>query len=141
MMPPPPKVCPVSPVPVPLPALELPPDVEPPLVSVLPVGLVVGLVLPVGPVLEAGLAVVVGLLAVGLDDPKMEPPPGEEPNALPAGEAPAIPFPPLGPVPASVDPARGCPKKPIAVGVLFCPKAMAFHSSLPVVGSMYFLRR
>lgn len=51
--------------------------------------------------------------------------------------------PPLGPVPAMVEaePARGWPKKPIAVGALFCPKRMGFQSSLPVMGSMYFLRR
>ena len=59
------------------------------------------------------------------------------------GEAPLIPLPPLGPVPAMVEaePARGWPKKPMAVGVLFWPKRMGFQSSLPVMGSMYFLRR
>ena len=49
--------------------------------------------------------------------------------------------PPLGPMPAMVVPASGWPKKPIAVGVLFWPYRTGFQSSLPVTGSMYFLRR
>src|SRR5208337_3878449 len=35
----------------------------------------------------------------------------------------------------------GCPKKPMTVGALFWPKKTGFQSSLPVVGSAYFLRR
>src|ERR1035438_3515180 len=56
----------------------------------------------------------------------------EEPNALPAGVAPARP----GPARPS-----GCPKKPMAIGALFCPNRMGFQSSLPVIGSVYRLRK
>jgi hypothetical protein len=64
----------------------------------------------------------------------------DEPKGLPPGEV-MLPlfgmFPPLGPMPAIVPPVlRGWPKKPIAVGTLFCPNMTGFQSSLPVIGSM-----
>src|SRR5208337_348193 len=46
-----------------------------------------------------------------------------------------------GPTPAIVERPIGCPKKPMAVGALFWPYRTGFQSSLPVVGSAYFLRR
>lgn len=147
IIPAPPKVWPLRPVPVLLVLEELL------LVSVLPVAPDVALV-PLGLVV-----LVLGVLV--LLEPRMELPLGEEPKLLdeepkplpdevpkllddepkPLPEEPPTPFPPLGPVPASVEPAIGCPKKPIAVGVLFCPKRTGFQSSLPVVGSIYRLRR
>src|ERR1700722_13862470 len=55
-----------------------------------------------------------------------------------------VPTPP-GPTPARGPPMprppSGWPKKPIARGALFWPIMMGFQSSLPVIGSMYFLRR
>jgi hypothetical protein len=39
------------------------------------------------------------------------------------------------------EPASGCPKNPMAVGHLFWPNRIGFQSSLPVVGSTYFLRK
>lgn len=37
-------------------------------------------------------------------------------------------------------PPIACPKKPMTVGALFWPNRTGFQSSLPVVGSAYFLR-
>src|ERR1035437_1940787 len=62
------------------------------------------------------------------------------------------PMPPLHKVPCEVFPPKGlagqppvppigCPKKPMTVGALFWPYRTGFQSSLPVVGSVYFLRR
>src|SRR4051812_48244398 len=55
-------------------------------------------------------------------------------------------LPPPGPAPAITAPLNpaapsGCPKNPIASGVFCCPNMMGFQSSLPVMGSTYFLRR
>jgi len=132
MIPAPPKLFPVSPVPevaeVVVPEIELLPDP----------------VLPVVPLAEAVLAAA-ELSLVPLAEPVAEVESLlEEPelmNELPSEEAPVMVFPPLDPIPARVDPAIGCPKKPITVGALFWPNWIAFHSSLPVVGSTYFLRR
>src|SRR5271157_889904 len=52
-----------------------------------------------------------------------------------------VPGAPGGPTPAIVERPSGCPKKPMAVGALFWPYRTGFQSSLPVVGSLYFLRR
>ena len=63
------------------------------------------------------------------------PPPAELlPNELGVTELPT----PPGPTPASVDPPvppMGCPKNPYE-GVLFSPKWIRCHSSLPVMGSL-----
>src|ERR1035437_1518487 len=130
MMPAPPKVCPLRPVSVP----ELP--VEP----------VVAL-----PLVPAPPEVPVGLPAVGAGEPGLagelvEPMRELLPMDEPDPEPPLIPFPPLGPIPAITEPpaepapAIGWPKKP-SVWVLAWPKRMGFQSSLPVMGSGYFLRR
>ena len=66
-----------------------------------------------------------------LDEPKLEEPRPEEPRPL---------LPQPMPPPPNVL-AMGLPKKPKAVGCLFWPMWMGFHSSFPVEGSMYFLRR
>src|ERR1035438_8121975 len=47
----------------------------------------------------------------------------------------------VGPMPVIDVPPRGCPKKPMDIGALFWPNRTGFQSSLPVVGSAYFLRR
>ena len=98
---------------------------EPPEVSV-PV-VAPGLPEPVAPVEEVWLL-------PDSEEPKMELPPKELP---PVFEVPANP-PPLGPMPARVEalPARGWPKKPMAVGVLLWPNRMGFQSSWPVMGSL-----
>ena len=54
-------------------------------------------------------------------EPNAELLPLEAPKLLPRVEAPATPFAPPGPMPPSVAPASGWPKKPIAVGALFWP--------------------
>src|SRR5579863_7146582 len=96
-----------------------------------------------------GLAPVVwpppALGSVGLP-PASDMPPDKSVPAPPLGLAPAMPLPPCGPVPASGEPPMptppsGWPKKPMARGALFCPNMTGFQSSLPVMGSMYFLRR
>ena len=150
IMPAPPKVCPVRPVllpELPLVALVLAAEVLLlpllALLSELPLALppVESAVLPVAAAGEFVLAPKLLLapdalalpLAPKLLDPKNE--------LLPADEAPATPFPPLGPMPATVEPVSGCPKKPIAVGALFWPNRTGFQSSTPVIGSVYLLRR
>src|SRR6185437_814529 len=64
---------------------------------------------------------------------------------LPMGLLGSVPGPPPGPVP-SIGPhplvgPRGSPKNPMAMGALFWQYRIGFQSSLPVVGSMYLLRR
>ena len=75
------------------------------------------------------------------DDPKLEGEPNPE-ELEP--DPPFIPPFPLGPMPPAIippdPPVSGWPKKP-RVCVLACPHRTGFQSSLPVVGSMYFLRR
>ena len=150
MMPAPPKVCPVWPEPVPEPLLpdELVPELTVPVPPVLP------LAPPLSPVEPEPLPEVpvegVKPLPVS-DEEKIEVPPkgevepeGPEPPKVEVPAGPLIaPLPPLGPTPAMVEalPESGWPKKPIAVGVLFWPYRTGFQSSLPVMGSMYFLRR
>src|SRR5579872_2129093 len=138
MMPAPPKVWPDRPEPEPEPLV--PPEPKAPVAPVEPA-------LPELSVDPGVPAELVPLIPVS-DDPKLELPPGElEPKGEfekpPAVEAPAIPLPPEGPTPARVAalPARGWPKNPITVGVLFWPNMTGFQSSLPVIGSVYFLRR
>src|SRR5581483_5447386 len=131
MMPAPPKVCPNEVPLVLLPDVVLLP-LPPPLVEEVDE-------LSEDPVDEVG--VVDGELGndgfiVGFGDPKGEDVPPLSPLA------PLSPLPPLGPMPASALPvARGCPKNPMAIGTLFCPKRTGFQSSLPVIGSIYRLRR
>src|SRR5580698_2305348 len=141
MTPAPPKVWPVWPVaPVPLPVAPggvLPLESEP-LVGVPPVELLLVLELSVGP---EGVAVV---LLFELDESKEEPlpTPGEPNPPTPAPFIPGTPLPPLGPMPPIELPvASGCPKNPMAMGTLFWPNMIGFQSSLPVIGSIYFLRR
>lgn len=163
MMPPPPKVCPVRPVPDPVPVPE--PELSPPAFE------------PVVPELPDELeesVEVSSALATGEEqpdepnpepddpkdepedpndepeDPKEEPDDPEEPNVEPEPDEPNMellpvevgqlrPKPP--PMPPMVEPMIGCPKNPIAVGALFWPRWMGFQSSLPVIGSVYLLRR
>src|SRR5271157_361522 len=137
MMPPPPKVCPVGPVPDPVEELPLGAfESVLPVAPVLPDPLEESVELPVAPEASVGQpAAPVGAPVVEPDDPENELPPLDEPAPLPAVEG------LLSPVP--MHPGMfpiGWPKKP-SVGVLFWPKRMIFHSSLPVVGSIYFLRR
>lgn len=47
----------------------------------------------------------------------------------------------LQPMMPIVEPASGTPKNPNAVGALFWPKWIGRQSSLPVMGSLYLLRR
>jgi len=50
--------------------------------------------------------------------------------------------PPLKPALAvAPTPSSGSPKKPMAVGALFCPRRIGFQSSFPVIGSAYRFRR
>ena len=115
MMPAPPKVWPVRPVVVVVPEFPLAPVPLAPARGELPDP-------PDGSV---------GLEGVGADgdepipellEPKGELVPKEDPDP-PIVELPVIPLPPVGPVPAIVEaePARGWPKNPMAVGVLFWP--------------------
>ena len=85
------------------------------------------LVPPAAPAAELASAGVPALF-----DPESELAPTEEPSAPPAGFTPARP----GPARPS-----GFPKKPRASGALFCPNRMGFQSSLPVIGSVYRLRK
>ena len=159
MIPAPPKVCPVRPEPVLpdelVPELDVPVVVAPAVVPVLPVLPVVPLVPPLS-LDPAPLPDVPDVDVEPLplsDEEKIEAPPKgelepvefEPPNVeVPADPLfPLRPLPPLGPTPAIVVawPESGWPKKPIAVGVLFWPNRTGFQSSLPVMGSMYFLRR
>src|ERR1035441_4640400 len=150
---PPPKVSPVRPVPDP--EEELPLGAfgsvlpgageEPPLGafgSVLPdplEGLVELLVVPEVPLgLPAVPVVSVGQSYPPVGAPVVEPGDPED-ELLLLGEL-AVVEELLSPFPMHPGmPPIGTPKKP-SVGVLFWPKRMIFHSSLPVVGSMYFLR-
>ena len=138
MMPPPPKVCPVTPV--------LDPKAELPLAPLAsgghpdpPIGVLEPKLEPEEPKLEPEEP------KLELEEPKLEP---EEPNMElelspeePGPDVLSPLMPQFCPIPPIVEPANGCPKNPIAVGALFWPNRMGLHSSFPVVGSMYFLRR
>ena len=189
MMPPPPKVCPESPVfeppkddvlkePADEPEVELPleePESVPP-VLLLPLLLLlppeVSVELPGAPGVPLGLDGSLGLPEapadaleasgwqppsvvfepmpkdelrpfdpmldeLRLDEPKLVEPMPEEPSP----EEPSPFMPQFAPMPPIMELAIGFPKKPKAVGCLFWPMWRGFHSSLPVDGSMYFLRR
>jgi len=141
-----PLVPPLSPVePEPVLPDERVPEVVLPVLSVFPLIPPLSLVDPV-PLPEVPL-VDVEPLPLFCDEEMEVPPEGEvEPPVVEVPVDPLFtlrPLPPLGPTPAIVVafPESGCPKKPIAVGVLFWPYRTGFQSSLPVMGSMYFLRR
>ena len=77
-----------------------------------------------------------------LEEPKLEEPMLEEPKLEEPRPEELSPFmPQFAPMPPISELAMGLPKKPKAVGCLFWPMWMGFHSSFPVEGSMYFLRR
>jgi len=145
MMPAPPNVCPLRPVLFdvlpeelvpPVPDGELPDEELPEESPGAPVDGAVPLASEEEPMLEFEEP------KLELEDPKPEP---EEPNP-PIPELLPIPFPPLGPTPAITEPpaepapAKGWPKNP-SVCVFAWPNMIGFQSCLPVVGSMYFLRR
>src|ERR1035438_7582529 len=137
IMGPPPKVCPVNPVLDPAPELPLaaagsvlavPPEGPP--------GLTLKVLVPAwGAFGSAGAPEELGGEPLAVE-PGTGPLPDGELNMPRDGLGPVEP----GPVPANAGPPMGWPKKPID-WVLFWPMRMIFHSSLPVVGSMYFLRR
>src|SRR5579863_4104926 len=141
MMPPPPKVWPL---PV---GLAEEPNAE-------PLDVPEPAPVPAGPVPATGLPLASVPPPVGLPVEAADPEPAV-PLELPKRPVPALElwlpllpvpelmpvFPPAGPMPAPLATASGWPKKPMAWGVLFWPKRTGFHSALPVVGSIYFLRR
>src|SRR5271166_6577195 len=130
IIPPPPKVCPLSPVPVPVPD----PAPAPAIPAVDPAVDASPVVLPLPP-LALFAPCACAALGSGVATCWLKLPPPV--RLLPPGS----PFPPLGPMPATVAPPSGIPKKPMAVGALFSPNLIGFQSSLPVVRSVYFLRR
>ncbi len=76
------------------------------------------------------------------DEPNPEEPIPEEPKPEePSPDALSPLAPQLVPMPPIIELVRGFPKNPYTVGNLFWPMRMGLHSFLPVVGSMYFLRR
>ena len=112
IIPAPPKVCPVRPVP------EVVEVVDPKIELLLEAALVA---LPLADPVLAEAELSLELLAAPVAEVESL---AEEPefmNELPMAEAPAMVFPPLDPIPASVDPTIGCPKNPITVGTLFWP--------------------
>jgi len=124
---------------------ELVPELDVPVPPVLPLVPPLSLVDPV-PLPEVPL-VDVEPLPLFCEDEVEVPPEGEvDPPEVVVPVNPLFPprpLPPLGPTPAIVValPESGWPKNPIAVGVLFWPYRTGFQSALPVMGSMYLLRR